>query len=84
MKIYNEKGVALATIELNPTSITAEKPNSAVGKELESWATKGVPGLRGEEKDNAIAEKLVLIPADDVLWGLAVLEAVENRRWKIG
>jgi len=69
----------LATVTVDPPSIQVVGEHDLGG--VADWATHGVPGLAGAEKEGTRYEAPIVVSPEDPLWGLALLEEAERRDW---
>ncbi len=50
---------------------------------ITDWITEGVPSLKGVTEGDTITEVETLVPPDDPLFWLAVIEEAEKRGWEV-
>lgn len=81
MTVYTvfDGNAPIAVIAMSaPPRVLALTPE---GSEVAEWAEDGCPSLEGQQDERGIYEMPVTVPPSDSLWGLAVLEATEERGW---
>jgi len=74
-------GKVLAHVCDDPPSIIPADP--ADPDNLKAWNTHGIPALVGATEGDAQVELETTVKDTDNFWGLALLEAVEMRDWKL-
>ena len=78
-KTIHDGGV-LAGSELNGVLVPAD---TEPGRQLARWIARGVPGLRGRERDGVMVEEPRTFRPDHPLFGLALLEHLERIGWTV-
>lgn len=78
-RVYDAGGALIAEFR----GLQLIRVHGSQGQELADWLHHGAPALRGDQAGDTIMERSIIVRPGDPHFGLALLEAIERRGWRV-